>query len=71
MHCNYHIWYKMGNMHIVSCDKKSLKLAINYLLDQCLFKIGNLLLVQAIGIPAEFHYVNFMANIFLLTYESK
>ena len=50
MHCNYHIWYKMGNMHIVSCDKKSLKLAINYLLDQCLFKIGNLLLVQAIGI---------------------
>ena len=55
----------------ITFDKSSLKLAINYLLDQCYFNVGNLIFRQVIGIPMGSDPAPFMANLFLYFYESK
>ena len=52
-------------------DKASLKLAINFLLDQCFFHVGNLIFRQVIGIPMGSDPAPFMANLFLYFYENK
>ena len=55
----------------ITFDKSSLKLAINYLLDQCYFNVGNVIFRQVIGIPMGSDPAPFMANLFLYFYESK
>ena len=55
----------------VTFDKASLKLAINFLLDQCYFNVGNLIFRQVIGIPMGSDPAPFMANLFLYFYENK
>ena len=64
-------WVNNINKHTISLDKQSLKLAINYLLDQCIFNVRSLTFRQSIGIPMGSDPAPFMANLFLVTYESK
>ena len=57
--------------HNISFDKTSLKLSINYLLNQCFFNVNSLTFHQIIGIPMGSSLAFFMVNLFLFTYESK
>ena len=52
-------------------DKKSLKLAVKYLLENCYFTIGNNVFRQCIGIPMGSDPAPFFANLFLYYYENK
>ena len=50
--------------------KNSLKCVVKYLIENCHFQIGNLLLSQIIGIPMGIDPAPFWANLFLSSYES-
>ena len=52
-------------------DKKVTKDAIQYLMDNCYFTLGNKIFKQVIGIPMGSDPAPFMANLFLYHYESK
>lgn len=52
-------------------DNNYLKLAINNLINQSFFSVGNLAFRQAVGIPTVFNPVLFVGNLFLFTYEPK
>jgi len=64
-------WVKEKNPNMTVFDKTSLKLAINFLLDNCFFRVGNLIFRQVIGIPMGTDPAPFMANLFLYFYENK
>ena len=54
-----------------SFSKTSLKEAIRYILNNCYFSFGNILLRQIIGIPMGTDPAPFFANLFLAFYENK
>ena len=64
-------WVQNKSSCAITFDKSSLKLAINFLLDQCYFNVGNLIFRQVIGIPMGSDPAPFMANLFLYFYENK
>ena len=64
-------WTNNKHKYNVTFDKPSLKLAINYLLDNCYFNLGNMSFRQVIGIPMGSDPAPFMANLFLYFYENK
>ena len=52
-------------------NKKQVKCAISYILDNCFFSVGKNIFKQVIGIPMGSDPAPFMANLFLYYYESK
>ena len=64
-------WVSLRHASNVTFDKRSLKLAINYLLDNCYFNIGDIVLRQVVGIPMGSDPAPFMANLFLYFYENQ
>ena len=64
-------WVNNVNDHNIWFDKKRIKSAVKYLLDNCFFKVGNSLFRQCIGIPMGSDPAPFFANLFLYFYESK
>ena len=64
-------WVNENQPNNITFDKISLKLAINYLLDNCYFSIGNMVFRQVIGIPMGSDPAPFMANLFLYFYENR
>jgi len=59
------------NSHKNLMDKDLFKKSIAYLLDNCVFTVGNVLFKQVIGIPMGTDPAPFMANLFLYYYENK
>jgi len=53
----------------ITFSKASLKRATNYLISNCYFTVGNVIMRQAIGIPMGIDPAPFWANIFLYCYE--
>lgn len=49
--------------------KHSLKVALNHLITNCYFTVGNIVMRQRIGIPMGIDPAPFWANLFLYTYE--
>ena len=49
--------------------KHSLKVAINHLITNCYFSVGNIVMRQKIGIPMGIDPAPFWANLFLYSYE--
>ena len=49
--------------------KTWLKTAINYLIEDCYFNIGNVTMKQATGIPMEIEPAPFWANLFYISME--
>ena len=49
--------------------KHSLKVALNHLISNCYFSVGNIVMRQKIGIPMGIDPAPFWANLFLYTYE--
>ena len=63
-------WRKETNGGLDFC-KKSLKAAINHLIEINHFNVGNVTMKQAIGIPIEIGPAPFRANLFLYFYEEE
>ena len=59
---------KKGNRKIC-LSKNTLKKAVKYLLDNCFFTVGNIIMKQEIGVPMGIDPAPFWANLFLYTYE--
>ena len=55
----------------IQLNKKQVKDAISYLLDNCYFSVGKSIFKQVVGIPMGSDPAPFMANLFLYHYESK
>ena len=49
--------------------KHSMKVALNHLISNCYFSVGNVVMRQNIGIPMGVDPAPFWANLFLYTYE--
>ena len=64
-------WSDIQDKFKVTFDKASLKLVINFLLDNCFFNFGNLSFQQITGIPIGSDPATFMANLLLYYYENK
>jgi len=64
-------WTNNKDKYNVTFNKTSLKLAINYLLDNCFFTMGTMCFRQLIGIPMGSDPAPFMANLFLHHFEKK
>ena len=64
-------WVKDPNKYPAYFDKKMIKEAVSYLLDNCFFTVGNKLFKQIIGIPMGSDPAPFFANLFLYFYERK
>ena len=65
------VWTNDQGKYNITFNKKNLKLAINYLLDNCYFTLGSLCFRQIVGIPMGSDPAPFMANLFLYHYERK
>ena len=48
-----------------SFSKASVKIVVNYLIESCLFDVGNTILKELIDIPMGIDYAPFWANLFL------
>ena len=55
----------------ITSDKSSLKLAINFLLNNCFFNFGNLFFQQITGTSMGSDPATFIVNLFLYYYENK
>ena len=55
----------------LSFSKTSLKAAINHLINNCYFNVGNLTMKKAIRIPMGIDPTQFWANLFLYSYENQ
>ena len=55
----------------IGFSKTSLKTAINHLIENCYFNVGNVKMKQAIGIPTRNDPSSFWANLFLYSHEEK
>ena len=62
-------WVKDPSSYNQVFDKRRVKRAIKYLLDNCFFTVGNCLFQQQIGIPMGSDPAPFFANLFLYHYE--
>ena len=58
-------WSSKKRGHHFVFTKSLLKEAIRFLLHNCFFSIGNILMIQLIGIPMESDPAPFFANLFL------
>ena len=58
-------WSSKKRRHHFLFTKSLLKEAIKFLLDKCFFSIGNIIMVQVIGIPMGSDPAPFFANLFL------
>ena len=63
------IWTENQEKYRLSLIKPSLKLAINYSLDNCYFTLSSMSFLQLVGIPKGSDLVSFMANIVLYYYK--
>ena len=68
---NGNIQWTRAKPNGVSFTKASLKQAIYYLVSNSYFMLGNMLFLQAIGIPMGVDPAPFFANLFLFYYESE
>lgn len=57
--------------YMILFDKGTLKLTINYLLDNCYFTVGNSTFRKIIRIPIGSDAAPFMANLFFYCFENK
>ena len=64
-------WLIIKNTFKITFDKASLKLAINFLFDNCFLNFGNVYFRQVTGIAMVSDSASFMANLFLYYYENK
>ena len=64
-------WCEKKPKSLVSFSKNSLKTAVKYLIENCYFTVGNIVLRQAIGIPMGIDPAPFWANLFLYQYEQR
>ena len=55
----------------LSFSKTLLKRAINHLIENCYFNVGNVAIKQAIGIPMGIDQAPFLENLFLYSYEEE
>ena len=61
----------IDNKFQTTCNKASLKLNMNFLLDNCFFNFDSLSFWQIIGISMSFSSAPFIANLFNYYYENK
>ena len=64
-------WVTDQSKYNLVFNKKKIKDALRYLMNNCFFTLGNLLFKQVIGIPMGSDPAPFMANLFLYFYENK
>ena len=64
-------WVTKPSLKGITFTKDSFKKAVLYLMDNCLFTLGDHIFRQIIGIPMGSDPAPFMANLFLYSYESK
>ena len=64
-------WAKKKSKGSISFSKNSLKQVLEHLIENCYFKVGNILLRQRVGIPMGIDPAPFWANLFLYTYENE
>ena len=55
----------------VGYTRHGLKVAVKFLIENCFFTVGNIIVRQAIGIPMGIDPAPFWANLFLYVYETK
>ena len=63
-------WGNMSNDKTIF-TQNSLKLAIQHLIENCYFNVGNIVMRQVIGIPMGIDPAPFWANLFLYSYEEE
>ena len=63
-------WGKMAN-NAIGFTVSSLKQAVQHLIENCFFTVGNCVLRQDIGIPMGIDPAPFWANLYLYTYEEE
>ena len=61
-------WGNISKDH-VSFTQNSLKQAVKYLIENCYFNVGNIVMKQIVGIPMGIDPAPFWANLFLYSYE--
>ena len=72
VHSGNAYWTDVHHERQTAFTKDSPKQALHYIMNNCFFSAGNLLLCEAIGIPMGSGPAPFMANSFLLySYENK
>ena len=64
-------WCKNKPKSLVSFSRSSLKKAVKFLIENCYFTVGNVILRQAVGIPMGIDPSPFWANLFLYQYEQR
>ena len=64
-------WSKYKPKTSVSFTRNSLKIAVKYLVQNCYFTVGNVVMRQAIGIPMGIDPAPFWANLFLYQFEQR
>jgi len=64
-------WCKKKPKSFTSFSKSSLKMAVRHLVENCFFTAGNVVMLQAIGIPMGIDPAPFWANLFLYQYENR
>ena len=64
-------WVSKNNRSGLRFTRESFKKALEYLMGNCYFTLGNKIFRQIIGIPMVSDPAPYMANLFLYFYESK
>ena len=64
-------WCEKKPKSSISFSRNSLKMAVKYLIENCYFTVGTVVLRQAIGIPIGIDPAPFWANLFLYQYEQR
>ena len=64
-------WCEKKPKSSVSFSRNSLKTAVKYLIENCYFTVGKVVMRQAIGIPMGIDPAPFWANLFLYQYEQR
>ena len=64
-------WCEKKPKDLISFSKSSLKTAVQYLIENCYFTVGKVVMRQAIGIPMGIDPAPFWANLFLYQYEQR
>ena len=64
-------WVNKPSVHGITFTRESFKDAVKYLMQNCLFTLGDKIFRQVIGIPMGSDPAPFMANLFLYYYESE
>ena len=51
-------------------SKSSFKRTVQFLIENSYFTVGNVLLIQSVGVPMEIDPISFRANLYSCNYES-